>query len=117
MRTIKFRAKTETENKWVYGTPVFYPSGLVSMFVGYDSYTVNPKTIGQFTGYKDKYDKDIYEEDILICNRFYNGENFQVVIKDLRSLPPEMFGSNLNWIEITGNTYENPELLNYDSLF
>ena len=67
----------------------------------------------QFTGLKDKNGKEIYEGDIFKKSNYF----YQVVFED------GMFGvwtKNYGWkvltkfkfIEVIGNIYENPELLN-----
>ena len=71
---------------------------------------VKTETICQYTGLTDKNGKRIFENDIVLCNR-YDDENYQVVISDIWNLPREMFGSNLNWREVIGNIFENPVLL------
>jgi ribosomal protein L35AE/L33A len=67
--------------------------------------------IMQFICYKDKDENDIYEGDIVECNRYDTNESHTVIITDIRNLPNELFGSNLNWRKIIGNIYENPELI------
>ena len=83
---------------------------------GYERHELTSKrpnswVLMQYTGLKDKNGKEIYEGDYVNCNRYENEENYLVEIKDIRYLPKELFGSNLNYLEVIGNIYENPELL------
>lgn len=68
--------------------------------------------IMQYIGIKDRDDKEIYVGDIVNCNRYESEDNFLVVIDDIRNIPRELFGSNLNYREVIGNIYANPDLLN-----
>ena len=73
----------------------------------------------QYTGLKDKNEKEIYEGDILF-DRF--GEIYYKVIFKNASFRAEFKGDfdeysfdlidvNLQWCEVVGNIHENPELL------
>ena len=65
----------------------------------------------QYTGLKDKNGVKIFEGDIVVCNRYEEKVDYLVLLKDLRDLPSELYGSSLNYREVVGNIYENPELL------
>ncbi len=127
MREIKFRGKRLDNGEWVYGYYVYYgfidnqkhyivPDYASALY----AFEVDPSTVGQFTGLKDKNGKEIYEGDIITA---YNERIKGPVIFDRRGLafgipngPNEIYQFSMNFleskdIEIIGNIYENPELL------
>jgi len=134
-REIKFRGlKTfqifsgEIKQVWIYG---FYlkrgtygdPGPQAHIFVyenGYEGYRVDSKTIGQFTGYFDKDDNEIYEDDIISLDDgkigvidFFKGA---FVVRLGKEKIPKILGDIRKWqIKIIGNRFENPELLNDNS--
>lgn len=91
MRQIKFRGLYK--NTWVYGSLVQVTIGDKQTtqienadFDDHRVYEVDPKTVGQFTGVKDKAQKEIYEGDFEINNGFtwivkYVGTSFVLVDK------------------------------------
>ncbi|WP_393965202.1 YopX family protein [Exiguobacterium sp. S22-S28] len=73
----------------------------------------------QYTGIKDKNDVEIYEGDIVIKSQFGYDGTFQVLFVEessgffLKDAVSELWSmGSLNPIEVIGNIYENPELLN-----
>lgn len=121
MREIKFRAK-DHEGNWVYGDlhlnhkmPHMHPFENNRTFI-------NTKTIGQFTGLKDKNGKEIYEGDI-IRSFDSNGDAILhcIVWEEARFVAlykGRYFSSKCflkqDWLdefdkEVVGNIYDNPE--------
>ena len=124
MREIKFRGKTP-EEEWVYGSYISRKQKHYLYDLMFDNKNrkkaVMRKSIGQYTGLKDKNGKEIYEGDILAAPHTYN---IEIIYKNGGFLM-EFFDDigekceyHLNKelieqddLEIIGNKYENPELL------
>lgn len=130
MRTIKFRGKTFS-NKWVCGF-LHKATGSDSLMIqinSFDSFGVNPDTVGQFTGLHDKNGKEIYEGDIVKTKQFGKeldrGGDFVNVsgydVFEIKYINAQfMFNNRLRYFylhrnttcEVIGNIHDNPELLN-----
>lgn len=137
MRDIKFRGQLLDDAVWVYGyfwdKPLIYGHNPM-IYVEYaeeDSgiadtgwLGVSRKTIGQYTGLKDKNGVEIYEGDICAFTNPYINRSF---IREVKFCPMfacfglykkdgSVYDYESDWLKITnieviGNIYENPELL------
>ena len=127
MREILFRAKTiGDEPRWAqgyytktdtYGIRGHNPN--TSMITDEDGFWVeiNPETLGQFTGIKDKNDVKIFEGDIV---RADNGHTGYVIFRygsfvkecSCHYKTNKLYGDNET---VIGNIYDNPELLEEES--
>lgn len=112
MREIKFRIKTET-GWFLFQLPPGGKPSLGSMAIGFPAGT-EWKTIGQFTGLKDRHGKEIYEGDIL--KGYEHRSNKQVLWESKETMfvgrPADGWAQDWEkeW-EVIGNIHENPELL------
>lgn len=117
MREIKFRGIKKENEGFIYGC--YHKLGdqhLISD--GSVMSSVIKKTIGQYTGLKDKNDKEIYEGDVV---KYYKEELSYVIfsygcfcIKGMDSFHLTNFCEMNELCEIIGNIHENPELLKGD---
>jgi uncharacterized phage protein (TIGR01671 family) len=124
-REMKFRGKRTDKNELIYGG-VSYTKFKSTFFINtFDSsdcmimLEVEPNSVGQFTGLKDKNGFEIYEGDIVkggsrIMQVFWQIEvcQFWLIWKDKNASRYEPLTINsAECIEIIGNICENPELL------
>lgn len=140
-REIKFRGKQIDNGEWVYGslltsggqinkgayyicetvTSVFFDKEHNCADLG-GFYRVDPKTVGQYTGQKDKNGEELYDGDIL--HRDCYGDvriEFEKGVFWIRDTDSVRYANRCCNIpisdfptedyEIIGNIHENPELL------
>ena len=132
---VEFKAKTITDypeigiktGDWVYGDVSFGTDFggirtawmLVTNEKGVWQLKVDPNTVCQYTGCKDKSGKKIYYHDF-VKKRYWGGVTTQVVVfrwgafgaaTQSGSLT-EVYTLNDKNIEVLGNVYDNPELFN-----
>lgn len=138
MREILFRGKRIDNGEWEEGyliVPEFAPE---RTFIGYlfaeddhdiDVVEVDPETIGQYTGLKDRHNNKIFEGDVVLvhndlydcglpvvfkCGAFwlYDKTSINVEYPDDENAGLDLLGSyNKDYLEVIGNVYDNPELL------
>ena len=142
MREIKFRGLSN--QGWVYGDLITSPNGMIKYvqtnkpiemkdyqkFINQKSLEedgyyftnkcieVDPETVGEFTGLKDKSGKEIYEGDILSAeNGKYigyvkYGESLSYILTKNNEFCIHLYTWSSDYLEIIGNTHQNKELLN-----
>ncbi|MDR1231050.1 MAG: YopX family protein [Spirochaetaceae bacterium] len=139
MREIEFRGKLERSinsqtpaGTWIYGmysflrdrACIYEKDSAIGLFV-------DPESVGEYTGLKDKNGVKIFEGDIVIFPKFpengkhavifYDGSFYAADLecygkKDIKDVPKfsaYWWGDNGNGVPvIVGNIHDNPELLN-----
>lgn len=125
MREILFRGKRIDNGKWVQGY-LYRLSEKLNPFIMLknakgESYEVDAKTVGQYTGLTDKNGTKIFEGDICNFSNRSDIDNYGVVVYDADETEFGIdYGSTYlglgrhyhsRDIEVIGNIYDNPELM------
>ena len=134
MREIKFRGKRIDNGEWVYGHYFIEERDIEDGIIWRDIpqiqqrygdhfqyFDVDPDTVGQYTGLKNKHGKEIYEGDIIVGTYKEDiGTDTGLVVFKCYGFKVEIpnVGDDelVDWerysdsIEVIGNIYENPEL-------
>ncbi len=135
MREIRFRGKRAHNGKWVYGCFAEFvnyldgdtkpgiqvtnqvPSGFDRMIPAFETELVEviPETVGQYTGLHDKNGVEIYEGDVVRADMDFGPGGYAEQIASIY-WDEGVGGWQFNYfdkttIEIIGNIYDNPELM------
>lgn len=127
-REILFRGQLFDNGEWVEGYYLKCASVFLAVDDGivdghWDVHKVNPATVGQYTGLKDKNGKKIFEGDIVVCRKYIGGNWVEYAIeRGYVEFVSGAFGLHRtqgfyrpfkDWlddyeIEIVGNIHDNP---------
>lgn len=119
-REILFRGKRFDNSEWAYGVPVSDENIVrIAEIKSIDEITeflVDPETVGQFTGMRDKYGRKIFEGDVLkLGNHKYVVKwNDDCAMFVLPCITDEALESDFTLrygyeFEVIGNVFDNPE--------
>lgn len=131
MRDIEFRGKRTDNGEWVYGNLVRGCDEQYAYIVEFGNkelcrnyVDIDPETVGQYTGLKDKNGAKIFEGDIV--ERFWFGEMCIYQIDYDNGLASFIGRAGMKYttfdydsaeFEVVGNIHDNPELLEGDQLY
>ena len=121
MREIKFRAQTVIDHSWIVGYYVKQNDGQHVIHESDGSccmWGIDPKTLGEYTGISYKH-QPIFEGDILKVHNIYPQtgepkyfyEEVKWIANKAKFNLEDIFGYKVEVIEVIGNIYENPNLL------
>lgn len=119
MREILFRGKRKDNGEWIQGDLRHWNNGVgIHSDILHHTIKVDPETVGQFTGLRDKNETRIFEGDILKC--VYSGYVAAVEAEVWNcSCCHPVFGFSTktsnpgisDTVEVIGNIHDNHELL------
>lgn len=120
-RDVKFRGKQHT---WVVGGFHKASDGTCSIHTDFETFTVDPKSVGEYTGIKDKNGSEIFEGDILqvdnnkSIDKWMRGETGEVKFIParftlcLKNGDKKMLTEDFeDCVEVIGNIYDNPDMI------
>ena len=122
MRKIKFRGKRLSTREWVYGSLIQWKDGTMTIITenkeDHSEFYVNPDTVGQYTGLKDRNGQDVYEGDLLRTSEgnimIAEWVGSGIVTRCLTPTYDGMMNTNRHAFPVNekiGNIHDNPELL------
>ena len=114
VRDIVFRGKCK--EKWIYGNLIIDGAG--NPHINTLDEKIDPETVGQYTGMRDKNGQRIFEGDIIEANnghkgyvKFVDGQ-FNSFCYCHGGAGCDIYSDNAR---VIGNIYDNPELLEKDA--
>ena len=127
MKDIKFRGKQIDSGEWAYGLPSYDTFGKITEIEIWEDcgetmefYSIDPSTVGQYTGLQDKDGREVYEGDIVqniygdIFTVEYYGEHwYGYVLTASDGCVDHLY--EYDEYEIIGNVHDNPKPLKGDT--
>ena len=124
-REIKFRGKRLSTREWVYGSLIQWKDGDATICANESEnnnvlikHDVNPDTVGQYTGLKDRSGQDVYEGDLLRTSEgnimIAEWVGSGIITRCLTPTYDGMMNTNRYAFPVSekiGNIHDNPELL------